>query len=391
MVLPDPEDANAVVLPPLENKSELKCHLLKLRQIQVNTARTQFNLELDRLRETHVSNEDRRQDALKKAEDRARRREAKQERIRKKHYSATKVQALVRSFFVRAFVLPSFLEAKAKRELKKSRMALSDTMLGLHQNIHDLAFLEEDRHVSSTRIQAWWRGVLAKRMVAIVLLRHHLIGVGMRMAKAATRIQAHARGRQARMSCKRLRKEREKRMAQERKKKHDRMVAAIIKVQSHVRRRSAVKRMQARREFMSKELEGEGASAEARERGEGTSKRSPERGEKSRRRARVNTESGHGRGVTGTGQGHAHSKRVAVAEGDTRVPRQQGVGFEDGGMLVEEHHPEPHSRKTMGGKQRTVGFNKSVTAHSLEAGSSSPKARQLKRGRQTRNLKDVQV
>jgi len=258
------ESSQVVVLPPVESKSGLKCQLTKLRQIQVNAARTEFNLGLQKLRDTHVRNEEQRHEALIKEQNRVRKREAKQERIRLKHYHATKIQALIRSFFVRAFVLPSVLETKATAELKRSRVALSETMLCLHQNIHDLAFIEQDRCVSATRIQAWWRGVFAKRIVAIISLRIHLFKMGKRMDQAATRIAAYHRGQQARMGCTRLRLEREKRMQQANKKKEAQMIRAIIKVQSHIRRRMAMKNIQVRREALSKELEGEaGTTSEA--------------------------------------------------------------------------------------------------------------------------------
>merc|ERR1719408_1075570 len=110
------------------------------------------------------------------------------------------------------------------------------------------------------------------------------------MAQAATRIQAIARGRQARMGCFRLRREKEKRMRQAKKMQDDRMVKSVIKIQSHVRRRAAIRETQARREMLAKELEGDAGTSphEGRERSE-TIRKSPGRADRSRRKRDVDT------------------------------------------------------------------------------------------------------
>lgn len=323
----------AIVLPPVQSAqaavhgagypaTELKCKLSQLRQIQVNAARTEVNLELEVLRKTHVRNEEQRQDSLMSRAERLRRHEARQGRMKMKIHHVTKIQAVARSFFVRRFILPSVLEAKAKEELENSRVALADTMLCLHQNIHDLAHLEKDRCRGATRIQAWWRGVLAKRVVAIISLRHHLVRVGYQMGKAATRIAAYARGRQARMGCFLLRLEKEKRMQQEREKQQFLRIKAIVRVQSHVRRRRAMKNIAVRREQAAKGREGEGAANESREGGKMTSNKSPDKGERSRRRRKDE------------GQGTIAAKHRTALSSD-----QVGY-FEAGGMLVGEMDPE---------------------------------------------------
>lgn len=241
--------------------------LPQLRLVQVDNALSQCSSGLTGLRQAHLRNEERRQEALVREQNRARRREVKQERIRRRHYFATKLQALVRSHFVRRFVLPQKIETKESEELEKSRVALTDTMLGLHQNIHDLSFLDEDRDHTATRIQAWWRSVLSNRVVAIIVIRHHLNAVSRNMDQAATGISAMVRGRQARQDCDRLRTEREARMRKARRMQSDRMLKSVIKIQSHCRRRRAIMTTQARRAYLAKELESDGnagAVAEAR-------------------------------------------------------------------------------------------------------------------------------
>jgi len=237
---------------------DLKVKLAQLQLIQVDSALETSKGELLDLKQNHVLNEQRRQDALVREQNRARRRDAKAERMRVIHVSATKIQALVRSYFVRRFVMPSVLEAKDAEVLKQSRIALAETMLGLRQNIHDLAFLEQDQCTGATRVQAWWRGVIGKRVAAIVRTRHHLHKVLMIMAKAATKIASMARGRQARQSCARLRIERVKRKEHALKMQSDKMVKSVIMIQSHVRRKMAIATAKARRAFLAKELESEG-------------------------------------------------------------------------------------------------------------------------------------
>lgn len=318
----------ATVLPPvLSARSptegypapELKCKLSKLRQIQVDTARNEVDRQLELLRQAHVRNEEQRQDALVKEQNRLRRHEIRQQRMKLKLFYVTKMQALVRSFLVRKHILPTFIEAKETKELFNSRAALADTMLGLHRNIHDLAHLDKDRRQSATRIQAWWRGVLANRVVAIITLRHHLVKVGARLGKAATRIAAYARGRQARMGCFRLRLEKEKRMQLAREAHEQRMIRAIVKVQSHVRRRLAIRNVQVRRQLSQKGREGEGAANDTIKM---VSIKSPEKGDRSRRR----------RKSPPSGQGHGITKHRTAIWGD------EVECFETGGMMVRENH-----------------------------------------------------
>lgn len=326
-VLPRVEGAQGAVLQPADSSQVAhaageKLSLTRLRQIQVEAACTKFNVDLKVLRETHVRNQEHRQELLIKEQNRALKREAKQERIRMKHVNATKIQALIRSFLIRRQVLPTVLEAKRKKELQKSRVALEDTMLGLHQNIHDLAFLQEDRRNAATRLQKWWRGVLAKRVVAIINLRHQLVQVASQMAKAATQISAIARGRQARRGCFQLRLQKEQRNQQAEKRQNDHMIRSIIKLQSHVRRRRAMKNIQERK--AAKELEGEGSNDNALSRALST--KSPEKRD---RRGRPRNAGTH---LMPGGGGHGKHRGAVVG------PAAQGgiMDFEAGGMLVAE-------------------------------------------------------
>lgn len=304
-----------VALPPVELTTtradlELKSKLAQHRMLQVDDVLNECKAGLSELRSQHVSNEQRRQDALIREQDRARRREAKQDRIRARHANATKIQAGVRSFFARKFILPEFREAKEQQELMKSRLALADNMLVLHQNIHDLAFLDEDQHKAAVRIQAWWRGVLATRVVAIITFRNHLNAVGQIMARAATRIQAIVRGRQARSRATHARMEKERRIELARKHATDRKMKAVVKMQAHYRRMMAVRKCQARRARLAKDIDGDGRTTppnETRERGEAKGKS----GERGRRKKNVESHTGSTVRKQASASGVPHSENAA--------------------------------------------------------------------------------
>lgn len=305
-----------------------------LRLVQVDGALSQCSEGLIGLRQAHLRNEERRQEGLVREQNRARRREAKQERIRWKHKMVTKLQALVRSHFVRRFVLPTIIELKESDELDKSRVALKETMLGLHQNIHDLSFLDEDRDHTATRIQAWWRSVLSNRVVAIIVIRHHLDEVSRQMGQAATGISAIVRGRQARQDCARLRTEREARMRKARIQQSDRMLKSVIKIQSHCRRRRAIMTTQARREHLARELESDGnagAAAEAR----AETSRKPASGPTGRRKRNAVVADAHGTSANT----RRHHDNVAA---------QGIIAYDPGGTVIIDADVAEQRRKSYG-------------------------------------------
>lgn len=278
----------ALVLPPVVGAAQAqKDKLAQLRLLQVDDAVSACKLQVSQLRDRHVRNAQTRRDGIIREQNRARRDEAKQERLRTRHKNATKIQALFRSHSVRRLVMPSVLEDKAQKDLAKSRVALADTMLGLNHTIHDLAFLEQDIRTAATRIQAWWRGVLGKRVVAIIVIRHHLNIVSMKMAEAATRISATWRGRQGRLGCQMLSMEKANRLKQAQAMAAARRVRAVVKLQSHARRRTAMAKMQERRAEVARLLEAENAGSPPSplERNEAR-KSSPERGRMRRQETR---------------------------------------------------------------------------------------------------------
>jgi len=131
------------------------------------------------------------------------------------------------------------------------------------------------------------------------------------------------------MGCFKLRKERERRQAQVKKMQSEKKVKAAIKIQSHVRRRMAIKATEARRELLAKELEG-GPGTPNNEGKEKTGKSGESAG---RRKRRVMTEGSRQRDAANTVMG------------------MQGLAaFEAGGMLVEPQ-PSEQRRKSFGASQ----------------------------------------
>mmetsp|Transcript_152716 Transcript_152716/g.269553 ORF Transcript_152716/g.269553 Transcript_152716/m.269553 type:complete len:386 (-) Transcript_152716:57-1214(-) len=234
---------------------EVQARLSEMRVMRVDDALNRCTLELKTVRKRHLDNRNERQQLKEREHQRGLRREARREQRRKEHKAATAIQSVVRSFFVRRFLLPNLLTQRAEEELRNSRIALKDKMLFLHQTIHHIAFLEEDKHMAAKRIQAWWRAILAKRVVQIVLIRKLLMEVHAEMSRAATKIQSIQRGKQARMGCLSLRMQREERMRQQQKEEDERLQRSVVKIQAHARRTFAQRWTQARRAELTRELE----------------------------------------------------------------------------------------------------------------------------------------
>jgi hypothetical protein len=329
--------------------TQCKLSLLPLRQ--VDFTRSHFEAQLGRLQEQHLKNEEKRQDAATRERNRALRHEARQERLRLRHEAATKIQSLTRSFFVRRFILPSVLEAKRIEELESSHIALIESMLGLHQNIHALAYLPEDRRKAATYIQAWWRGKLAERIVAIVLIRNRLALVHERMNRSATLLQALVRGVLARIQCLRLRKQREEQKLQAERAANDKLIKSVTTIQAAARSKSARRYVATRREQILKELEGDREDGSAKhaqkDHAHETHRRTPKRGKR-------HAGETHGRLVTPTSGARHPSYHSETSE--RTASGHLEIGAETDAELRRKSYLAPHVHKTKG-KPSTKKFN----------------------------------
>mmetsp|Transcript_3174 Transcript_3174/g.7568 ORF Transcript_3174/g.7568 Transcript_3174/m.7568 type:complete len:276 (+) Transcript_3174:1-828(+) len=66
--------------------------------------------------------------------------------------------------------------------------------------MYHLSHRPEARQRAATSIQAWWRGILTRRVVALVVVAHELIRIENRRHHAATKIAALVRGYQTRLA-----------------------------------------------------------------------------------------------------------------------------------------------------------------------------------------------
>lgn len=71
---------------------------------------------------------------------------------------------------------------------------LSDQLLKLQHNVHALVYRPEDHFRAVLRLQSWWRGVLAQRLMRILHMADKAAALQSRMHAAATRLQAWFRG-----------------------------------------------------------------------------------------------------------------------------------------------------------------------------------------------------
>jgi len=213
--------------------------------------------DLTVLQRHHLRSKQRRASKCRRERDRLRQCELANERRRQELVATTAMQAYVRGWLVRKFILPLLRAKRDQEELETLRVTLGERLLGVHQTIHLLAFLEPERHAAATRIQSWWRAVIAKRIVDVLFIWQRLTDVYTFMSHSAITIQAKQRGVMARASCLSLRMEREERKLQAKKAETARVQSSVVTIQSHFRRMFAQRDTEARRIQLSKDLEGD--------------------------------------------------------------------------------------------------------------------------------------
>jgi len=188
-----------------------------------------------------------------------------QEHARKSVQAAIKLQAFARTLHVWRYVLPRAAEERRKRLLFEGRVELTSTLRDLRRTMHGLSYLEGHQNQSATRIQAWWRGMLAMRIVSVLLVRRKIAEIHDFMELAAMRIQAHCRRRLARASCEALRRQRAERVQRAIREKEARRQRAAVRVQAFYRKISAKSTANRLRTARNREmLLSDGEAAEAR-------------------------------------------------------------------------------------------------------------------------------
>lgn len=243
-------------------KKTLRISDARLQQVDLQLCRAEERL--DEIRRVRAQNVERQQALQDEADGWLAQRDIRIERKRRMDTSAARMQSVARGFFVRCFVMPALRAEKDTQELERSRQEMQEKMLHMRQNIHDIHFLHPDREQAALRVQAWWKSVLARRLMDLLRIRTKVLEIRQSMDVAATTIQAVQRGNLGRQTCiaVRLEREREERLAQE---EELRMMAnSVIKVQSLARRKQARKTVANRRRERAKEIKAaEQAETEA--------------------------------------------------------------------------------------------------------------------------------
>lgn len=123
-------------------------------------------------------------------------RAAKQKRRQEK---VVKMQKQVRGWLVRRRFILS-INKQTTEHINWAALLPKQLDLQLSQLqhlLHKIKYAPEDVIQATVRLQSWWRGVMARRMVVIIKLRLQIMAVLSRMEKAAVKMQARFRGRLA--------------------------------------------------------------------------------------------------------------------------------------------------------------------------------------------------
>jgi len=228
--------------------------LRELRAARLSEELAYTMADLGKVRSLHKRNADRRRREADAAREKERRYQELLARQKIREEAATRIQAAVRRMWVVRFVLPEVADAYRLKLLEAGRVELAGSLMSLRHTMHGLLYLDDHVERAATRIQAWWRGVLAVRVVSVLRIRRKMEEVHEIMGRAAGRVQARARGLRGRAACRRMRREMEERRLKVEREEHERMVRMVIKLQTWVRCSHAKREANRRRKRRSKEL-----------------------------------------------------------------------------------------------------------------------------------------
>lgn len=147
-------------------------------------------------------------------------------RLQRKMKVTSHMQAAVRGWLVRRRVVKA-LDHSAMQNLNHAAMLpsiLRDQLRDLQHGVHDLKYREDERLVAAVRLQAWWRSIIARRVVKVIRIYHTLRVIRQAMSSAALSIQAWYRGTRTKL---RLRNAIRARMEDTRRKQYQNMETAL--------------------------------------------------------------------------------------------------------------------------------------------------------------------
>jgi len=173
---------------------------------------------------------------------------------------AMRMQACIRGWLVRKRVVVALNKELAAQAGVAACMPdqLRDQLRDLKHTVHELKYQPDHRHAATVRLQAWWRGFLARRVVAVLRVAKKMREVYHRMSVAATKLSAWYRAISTRL---RYRDEIRARMRETFDRQMEEMalgLQTIIKLQRAFRAKLALRRLEAFREaFGSDQLDDE--------------------------------------------------------------------------------------------------------------------------------------
>merc|ERR1711924_47107 len=153
---------------------------------------------------------------------------------------ASRMQACIRGWLTRKRIVQAMdnrIEFSAW--LNKLPELLQSQLSELQHEVHDLLYDQEDKESSATKIQGWWRCILAQRAMAIIRCNEALGALFHQMNSAAIVIQAWYRG-QATKACLRNKIQAKLREAGEEKMKEMQWgLKCVIHIQRRIREKQA--------------------------------------------------------------------------------------------------------------------------------------------------------
>lgn len=170
--------------------------------------------------------------------------------------AAFKIQRIARGYIIRGYLRKTVHDSYTVFLLQQTRVNMTEKLLQLGRHLHELKFLDEDKHNAATKLEAWWRGILARRFCKVAWLHQQVESRQAGIEKCAIALQAFARGRVARLYYNRYLEDREKQRIKEEVEAALYTERCAVLIQSHVRRLAAHSEAEKRRRMLWKELEG---------------------------------------------------------------------------------------------------------------------------------------
>lgn len=198
----------------------------------------------------HAANAQARQDAADEAERMQRLLEARAERIRLRHEAAARIQKWWRLSLLFGATVEPMVRALQQKVLAIRKAKLKDELLGLRHAVHALQVSANEQDRCSRVIQAWWRRVLAMRVMEVGRVYWKLKWVRDELLRAVLKIQGSYRQKMARRRINSLRLMMQIRAEQAELAYEEAKTKAAIKIQSFYRRTHAQREVQARRDFI---------------------------------------------------------------------------------------------------------------------------------------------